>query len=51
MLRSVHVGSVMYKVALGQVIFRVLRFSCVSIIPPVVPYSLMYYLGDGKWAH
>jgi hypothetical protein len=31
---SIHVGFVVGKVALGQVFFRVLRFSPVSIIPP-----------------
>jgi hypothetical protein len=32
--RSVHVGFVVDKVALGQVFLRVLRFSPVSIVPP-----------------
>jgi hypothetical protein len=31
---SVHVGFVVDKVALGQVLLRVLRFSPVNIIPP-----------------
>ena len=35
---SVHVGFVVDKVALGQVFPRVLRFSPVSFIPPVLHY-------------
>jgi hypothetical protein len=35
---SVHVGFVVDKVALGQVFLRVLRFSPVSFIPPVLHY-------------
>jgi hypothetical protein len=35
---SVHMGFVVDKVALGQVFSRVLRFSPVSIIPPVLHY-------------
>jgi hypothetical protein len=34
--RSVHVGFVVDKVALGQVFLRVLRFSPVNFIPPVL---------------
>jgi hypothetical protein len=41
---SVHVGFVVNKVALGQVFVRVLRFSPVSFIPPV----LHYYEKDKK---
>jgi hypothetical protein len=37
--RSVHVGFVMDKVALGHVFPRVLRFSPVSFIPPVLHYT------------
>jgi hypothetical protein len=36
---SVHVGFVVNKVALGQVYPRVLRFSPVSLIPPVLHYT------------
>jgi hypothetical protein len=36
---SVHVGFVVDKVALGQVIPRVLRFSPVNFIPPVLHYK------------
>jgi hypothetical protein len=36
---SVHVGFVLDKVALGQVFPRVLRFSSISFIPPVLHYS------------
>jgi hypothetical protein len=36
--RSVHVGFVVDKVALGQVFPRVLRFSPVNLIPPVLHY-------------
>jgi hypothetical protein len=35
---SVHVGFVMDKVALGQVFSRILRFSPVNFIPPVLHY-------------
>jgi hypothetical protein len=35
---SIHVGFVVDKVALGQVFPRVLRFSRVSFIPPVLHY-------------
>jgi hypothetical protein len=35
---SVHVGFVVDEVALGQVFPRVLRFSPVSFIPPVLHY-------------
>jgi hypothetical protein len=35
---SVHVGFVVDKVALGQVFPRVLRFSPVNVIPPVLHY-------------
>jgi hypothetical protein len=34
--RSVHMGFVLDKVALGQVFLPVLRFSLVSIIPPML---------------
>jgi hypothetical protein len=36
---SVHVGFVVDKVALGQVFPRVLRFSPVNSIPPVLHYK------------
>jgi hypothetical protein len=36
---SVHVGFLVYKVALGQVFARVLRFSSVSFVPPVLHYT------------
>jgi hypothetical protein len=36
--RSVHVGFVVDKVALGQGFLRVLRFSPVNFIPPVLHY-------------
>jgi hypothetical protein len=35
---SVHVGFVVNKVALGQVFPRVIRFSPVNFIPPVLQY-------------
>jgi hypothetical protein len=35
---SVHVGFVVNKVALGQVLPRVLRFSPLNFIPPVLHY-------------
>jgi hypothetical protein len=47
--REVHVGFVVDKVALGQVILRLLRFSSVNF-PPMLHYFLMYHLGDGQWA-
>jgi hypothetical protein len=37
--RSVHVGFVVGKVALGQVFPRVLRFSPVNFIPPMFHYK------------
>jgi hypothetical protein len=36
---SIHVGFVVDKVALGQVFPRVLRFSPVNFIPPVLHYK------------
>ena len=36
---SVHVGFVVDKVALGQVFLRVLRFSPVNFIPPMLHYN------------
>ena len=36
---SVHVGFLVNKVALGQVFLRVLRFSPVNFIPPVLHYK------------
>jgi hypothetical protein len=36
---SVHVGFVVDKVALGQIFPRVLRFSPVNFIPPVLHYT------------
>jgi hypothetical protein len=41
---SVHVGFVVDRVALGQVLLQVLRFSLVSIIPPSL--ATLMYLGD-----
>jgi hypothetical protein len=38
-LRSVHVGFVVDKVALGQVFPGILRFSLVSFFPPVLHYT------------
>jgi hypothetical protein len=35
---SVHVGFLVDKVTLGQVFLRVLRFSAVNFIPPVLHY-------------
>jgi hypothetical protein len=43
--RSVHVEFVVDKVALGQVVLRVLRFSPVDIIPPWIS-TLKYLLED-----
>jgi hypothetical protein len=40
--RSVHVGFVVDKVALGQVSFRVLRFSPVSFIPPYLSILILH---------
>jgi hypothetical protein len=40
--RSVHVGFVVDKVALGQVSFRVLPFSPVSIIPPYLSILILH---------
>jgi hypothetical protein len=37
--RSVHVGFMVDKVALGQVFLRVFRFSRVNFIPPVLHYK------------
>jgi acyl-CoA thioesterase len=42
--RSIHVGFVVDKVALGQVFLRVLRFSCQYIIPP----SLSKLISSGE---
>jgi hypothetical protein len=42
--RSIHVGFVVGKVALGQIFLRVLRFSLVNIIPP----SLSKLISSGK---
>ena len=36
---SVHVEFMVDKVALGQVFLRVLRFSPISVIPPVLHYT------------
>jgi hypothetical protein len=46
--RSIHVGFVVDKVALGQIVLLVLRFSPVNIIPPLLHYSSMYQMGDGQ---
>jgi hypothetical protein len=48
--RLFHVGSVVGKVALGQVFLRVLRFSPVSIIPPLLHIHSCYHLEDGQSA-
>jgi hypothetical protein len=37
--RSVHVGSVVDKAALGKVFLRVLRFPLPILFPPIAPYS------------
>jgi hypothetical protein len=37
--RSVHVGLVVDKVALGNVFIRVLQFSPVNFIPPLLHYA------------
>jgi hypothetical protein len=42
--RAVPVEFVVEKVALGQVFLRVLRFSSVNIIPPLL-YALIYHVG------
>jgi hypothetical protein len=42
--RSIHVGFVMDKVALGQVFLRVLRFSPVNIIPPHSTVALQTHI-------
>jgi hypothetical protein len=42
-VRSVNVGLVVYRVALGQVYLQVLRFSQASIIPPWLSI-LIYHL-------
>ena len=36
---SVHLGFVVDKVAVGQVFLRILRFSPVNFIPPVLHYT------------
>ena len=42
--RSVHVGFVVNKVALGQVFLQVLWFSPINIIPPMLhTLSFVYY--------
>jgi hypothetical protein len=46
---SVHVGSVMDKVTLGQVFLRVFRFSPVNIIPSWLTI-VMYHLGGEQYA-
>jgi hypothetical protein len=38
--RAVHVGFVVDILALGQVFLRVVRFSPVSIIPPLPPHEV-----------
>jgi hypothetical protein len=45
MPRSVHVGFVVDKVALGQVFLWVLRFFPVNIIPP----WLHTHISSGRW--
>jgi hypothetical protein len=46
--RSIHVGFVVEKVALGQVFLRVLRFSPVNIIPPSLSNSY-HHQGDEQY--
>jgi hypothetical protein len=46
--RSVHGGFVMDKVALEEVLLPVLRFFCVSIIPPVVIFISTLLLPEGR---
>jgi hypothetical protein len=48
-LRSVHVGFVVDKVALGQVFLRDLRFSSVIIIQSWL-YIFIYYVGREQQA-
>jgi hypothetical protein len=43
-LGSIHVGFVVDKVALGQALFRFLRFSPVNVITPWL-FVLIYHLG------
>jgi hypothetical protein len=43
-------GFVVDKVALGQVFLRVLQFSPVNIIPPLLS-KLVYDLGDEQYVH
>jgi hypothetical protein len=47
---SVHVVSVVDKVALGKVYLQVIQFSPVNIIPPWLSI-LIYNLGDEQLAH
>jgi hypothetical protein len=47
--RSIRVGFMVDKVALGHVFVRVLRFSPVNIIPPSLPV-LIYNLEDEQYA-
>jgi hypothetical protein len=45
-----HVGLVVDYVALGQISLPVLRFSTVSVIPPLLNiHSCISHLGDVKW--
>jgi hypothetical protein len=48
--KAVHMGYVVDKVALGQAFLRVFRFFSCQYHSTTVSYSLMYHLGNGKWA-
>jgi hypothetical protein len=48
--RSVHIGFLMDKVALGKYFLRVFRFFPVNIITPWLSI-LICHLGDEQWAH
>lgn len=48
--RAVHMGLVLEKVAPDRKFSKVLRFSPVSTIPPLLYYSLTNHLGVGQRA-
>jgi hypothetical protein len=48
--RSTHVGFMAHKVVMGQVVLRLLRFSIVTVIPPV-PCVINLSLEDGQCVH
>lgn len=48
-LRPVHVTFMLGQVALGQVFLRVLQFSSVSIIPPILHTHLHFSTTKAKW--